>query len=233
VELLLQAETHKRLRRLLSQDVAAKLNLSIRDAGLKSGDVERVVELIRSDASIRDVGAIAYLATSFDRIPPAASSAEIAAQSRADAADYAQALAHETPQAGSVLKAVAVTTEAGVGVAKRELAFVLSDNDDKPSLGGLKNSGLVIDDTPQPLTYRIAPTLNDVATRAEETLRRRRVLEEQTGRVNFVHPYHRAGAQAIFRPDLPEDMKEAIALTERALTVIDPEVSLAAARNLS
>ena len=204
-----------------------------RAAGLDPAIVERVALIIRAHPDFRDVGALAYLATNFDQLRPGVSDVEIVAHARGDAVDFARALADENPQAGSVLKGMAVATETGVGAEDRELAFIIDGDKSRPSFD--QSDGIVIYGRPQEMTaprYAQLPVLADALREAAVVLRRRRVLDQSFGRLNFTHPYMRAGAQALLRPDLPEDIEAVAALAERALAAADSTVSLAAARNL-
>ncbi len=203
------------------------------DAGLSPADIERVSGIVHANTDLRDAGAIAYLATNFDRLRGGASDGEIVAQARGDAADFARALAEESAAAEDVLCGVAVATETGLGVEEMELAFVTAGGDERPSFDN--SMGLLVFGDyrpPAPPAYAVRPLLVDALKGAATSLRRRRVLDLQYGLHNFVHPYLRAGAQAIFRPDLEEDMDKAVSYAERALAAVDPRVSLAAARNL-
>ena len=203
------------------------------DAGVSSVDVERVSSIVNSNPDLRDAGAIAYLATNFDRLRKGCSDAEIVIQARGDAVDFARVLAEESAATGEVLRGVAVATETGLGVRETELAFVTDGGADRPNFDQSLGITMWGDDQPvQPPTYATSPTLPPPSQEAATLLRRRRVLELQGGRYNFVHPYLRAGAQAIFRPDLDEDVDNAVAYAQRALAAVDPKVSLAAARNL-
>ncbi|MBP7705083.1 MAG: hypothetical protein KA105_07330 [Caulobacter sp.] len=203
------------------------------DAGVVGAEIDRIAEMIRERADLRDAGALAYLAITFDRLRAGASANEVVAQARGDAVDFAQALADETPAVGVLLRGVAVTTETATGVEDADLAFVTSDSTERPSLD--TSNGILVFGRRVPSVapaYSVAPQLGRGAIGAADTLRRRRVLDSHDKRLNFVHPYLRAGAQAIFRPDLEEDLEAALALTARALAAVDPKVSLCAARNL-
>lgn len=196
-------------------------------------EIERVAAIVRLRHDFRDAGALSYLATTYDRLRQGATTSEIVAQARGDAVDFAQMLADESAEAGDVLRGVAVSTEATTGVSETELAFVLSGGTERPSLD--QSDGIVVfglqEATVAPF-YAATPSLGQASKDATVTLRRRRVLESQSSELSFVHPYLRAGAQAIFRPDIEEDVVTAVAFTERALAAVDPNVSLAAARNL-
>lgn len=203
------------------------------DAGVAPKEIERVADVVRERPDLRDAGALAYLAITFDRLRAGASANEIVAQGRGDAIDFAQALADESAAAGAVLRGVAVSSETATGVGETELAFVTSASEERPSLD--RSNGVLVFGSRKPTVapvYAAAPLLSEASRDAMISLRRRRVLDRQSNRLNFVHPYLRAGAQAIFRPDLDEDVDAAVAFTERALAAVDPKVSLAAARNL-
>lgn len=218
----------------LSQDQAEALwRRDAADASVPPADIERVAAVVRAHPDLRDAGAVAYLATNFDRLRPGAGDAEIIAQARGDAVDFAQALADESAAAARVLRGVAVATETGVGVAEAELAFVIDGGEERPNFD--KSRGIVVmgrSEAPTAPAYEATPTLAQSERDATVTLRRRRVLDLQAGRHNFVHPYLRAGAQAIFRPDLAEDVDAALAFAQRALSAVDPGISVTAARNL-
>ncbi len=203
------------------------------DAGVAPADLDRVSGIVRASMDLRDAGAIAYLATNFYRLRGGASEGEIIAQARGDAVDFTRALAEESAAAEEVLCGIAVATETGLGVTGTELAFVIDGGDERPSF--YRSMGIMVFGDCQPPTppiYAVPPELAVESGDATTLLRRRRVLDLQGGRYNFVHPYLRAGAQAIFRPDLEEDMNNSVAYAQRALATVDPKVSLAAARNL-
>ncbi len=203
------------------------------DAVVASEEIERVAGIIQTRPDLRDAGALAYLAITFDRLRVGATANEIVAQARGDAVDFAQMLADESSEAGDVLRAVAVSTETTIGVSETDLAFVLDGGEDRPSLD--QTGGILVygqhDATVAPV-YATAPLLSQASKDATVVLRRRRILDSRSTQLSFVHPYMRAGAQAIFRPDLEEDVASAVAISERALAAIDQKVSLAAARNL-
>ncbi|MBY5379342.1 hypothetical protein [Rhizobium leguminosarum] len=203
------------------------------EAGVAREEIERIADVVRERADLRDAGALAYLAITFDRLRVGASANEIVTQGRGDAVDFAQALADESAAVGAVLRGLAVSTETATGIGETELAFVTSASDERPSLNRI--NGVVVFGVDPPTVepaYIAAPLLNAALTDAMTALRRRRVLDNQSNRFNFVHPYFRAGAQAMFRPDLEEDLDVAVAFAERALAAVDPKVSLAASRNL-
>ena len=203
------------------------------DAAVASDEIERVSTILRKRSDLRDAGALAYLATTFDTLRDGATENEIVAQARGDAVDFAQALADESAEVGNVLRGVAVSTEATTGISETDLAFVLNGREDRPSLD---QSGSILvygqQDATEAPAYAEGPLLAPASKEAIITLRRRRVLENRSNHLSFIHPYLRAGAQAIFRPDLEEDVAAAVALSERAFAAVDPKVSLAAARNL-
>lgn len=203
------------------------------DAVVAQEEIERVVGIIHTRADLRDAGALAYLAITFDKLRIGATIDEIVAQARSDAVDFAQMLADQSTEVGDVLRGVAVSTETTMGVNEADLAFVLSGGDVRPSvdrLGGVLVYGQ--HDATKAPTYSVEVPLTQVLKDASIVLRRRRILDSQCAQLSFVHPYWRAGAQAIFRPDLDEDVAEAVAISERALSAVDQKVSLAAARNL-
>lgn len=203
------------------------------DAGLADEDIAKVASMTRHRPEMRDAGALAYLATSFYRLPAHASEGQILSQARGDAADFAQSLADETPEAGSVLRGIAIAAESGSGIQDAELAFVIGGNDDRPSFDQSNGIHYQPDDGPTIApSYAVPPVLSKAATDASQLLRRRRVILTEAGGLNFVHPYFRSGAQALVRPDLEEDLTAVVSEVERALASPNPRISLATARNL-
>lgn len=223
----------KRLDALSAEQAEALWRRDAADAGIAEHSVAKVAGIIRNKAELRDAGAIAYLASTFYRLASDASDGEIVAQARGDAVDFARELAERTPEAGPVLCGIAITTEAGSGIPDRELAFVIGGGNDRPSLDKSMGTSFPPDDEPTvaPI-YAVPPELTTPAKDASMLLRRRRVILIEPGGLNFVHPYLRAGAQALVRPDLAEDFSAVAGQVARALAAPDPRVSLASARNL-
>ncbi len=205
-----------------------------RAQGLDPAALDHVVGLIQTRTDLRDAGAIAYLAQTYKRLGPDPSTAQILMQAREDAQSFARELAASQREAGRVLEAAALATEPGVGVADAELAFVIDGGCERPSLQDVDRLGNDDDSEPSNvLGYATQSALTDVQNQALVRLQRQRVLEERAAANNFTHPYLRAGAQGLLRPDVPRDMPRLVAQIERALACIDPATALAAARNLS
>ncbi|MBI1685389.1 nSTAND3 domain-containing NTPase [Caulobacter hibisci] len=194
--------------------------------------IERISKLIAETEALRDAGAIAYLAATIDRIEGVPTDAELLAASRADAVDFAHALAQADAPTGDVLKACAIATEPGRDAQLREVAFILGGAKERPSL----RSDCGIDVMkPAPIVapvYEKDPLAQGGLDSPILSLRRRRVLERHGDQLNFVHPYVRAGAQALLRPEFDDELELAAGQVERALAAVDRDASLSAARNL-
>lgn len=80
--------------------------------------------------------------------------------------------------------------------------------------------------------YAAAPQLSPDQTHALDMLERRRVVEERQSRTNFTHPFLRAGAQMLMRPDLPKDRDRIRFRLLRGIAGLSAETSLSVARNL-
>ncbi len=203
-----------------------------REAGVASIDIARIDALIDREPELRDAGAIAYLATTFDRIAPDAADAELVQRARGDAVDFARVLADADPATGDVLKAMAIATEPGTDLPARELAFIVDGGGDRPSIPPRQWAVDLFSRTPPSVpAYSVEPALPLSQVHAMTVLQRRRVLEATAIGANFTHPYFRAGAQGLLRPDLNGDLPPVIAYLERATAAVEPRVPLAAARN--
>ncbi len=194
--------------------------------------VERVEQLIAQEPKLRDPGALAYLAQSWDDLQDDPLDAEILHQARKDAVDFARALAASAAGIGDMLTASALATSASEGVVDAELAFIVNGDEDRPGFEP-SHSVITVGGRPRPLpVYEVSPLLTEGQQHALETLQRRRVLEERDSLFNFTHPYMRAGAQTLISPDIPHDQERILGQVERALACCSPMTSLAAARNL-
>lgn len=195
--------------------------------------IERVTKLIKRDEDLRDPGALAYLAQTFDRLPANAGDTEILFQARSDAVDFARSLATASMGYRTMLSAAALGTAPGQAAAILELAFIANGGEARPGfapkdapiwrLGGTRRSAPA---------YEALPELDDNQAFAIDNLQRRRIISSEERGLNFTHPYLRAGAQALLRPDIPSDLDWVVKQTERALACVDASTSLAAARNL-
>lgn len=221
----LEPLTVETARRLWRRDAA--------DAGVSEDAIARVEDLIECSPDLRDAGALSYLAVVFDRLAPAPGP-EIIRHARSDAIDFARVLAEENPETGAVLKALAVGSEPASDVRLDDLAFLLDGGEDRPSVKtrGMRVIELARSKPPEAPAYRVAPVLAPGGLAAVDILRRRRVIESAKGRGNFVHPYYRAGAQTLVRPEFAEDAEQTGSLVERAIAAADPQLSLCATRNL-
>lgn len=204
------------------------------EAGVGTADIARIDDLIAREPELRDAGAIAYLATTFDRIAPDASDAELIQRARGDAVDFARVLADADPAAGDILKAMAIATEPGTDLPAQELAFIVEGGDDRPSIPPRQWAvDLFSRTTPSVPAYSVGHALSPAQAHAMTVLQRRRVLEATAIGANFTHPFFRAGAQGVLRPDLAGDLPPVIAYLERAVAAVEPRIPLAVARNFA
>ncbi|PNQ77419.1 hypothetical protein BA950_05180 [Erythrobacter sp. SAORIC-644] len=202
------------------------------DQGIAKTAIDRVTKLIERNEQLREPGALAYLAQTFDGLPDNVGDAEILFQARSDAVDFARALAGISVGSRTMLSAAALATNPGQAAALPELAFIANGGTARP---GFEPESYVIsfgtDPRPVP-TYLVPPQLADGQVLAVDDLQRRRVLEQSDSGLNFTHPYLRAGAQALLRPDIPGDLDRLVEQVERSLACVHSSTSLAAARNL-
>lgn len=194
--------------------------------------IDRVAALIERDEQLRDPGALAYLAQTFDGLPADAGDAEILFQARSDAIDFARGLAAASAGCRTILSAAALATAPGQAAAIPEIAFIANGGEARP---GLEPESIMIrlgaDRRPSPV-YDAPPELVESQTMAVDDLQRRRVFGLGERGLNFTHPYLRAGAQALLRPDIPGDLDRVVEQAERGIACVDASTSLAAARNL-
>jgi len=194
--------------------------------------VAQVEQFIAREPALRDPGALAYLAQTWSELAQPARDEEILLQARRDATDFARALTMQMPAIGDLLTASALATTASEGAHDTELAFIINGGETRP---GLERSSFIIalgGERRPPPSYPMQPQLDDGQRFALETLQRRRVIEERGTRLNFSHPYLRAGAQTLITPDIPSDRKRILEQVERSIACASPGTSLAAARNL-
>lgn len=200
--------------------------------GIGQAAIDRVAALIECDEQLRDPGALAYLAQTFDGLPANAGNAEILFQARSDAVDFARGLAAASAGCRAMLSAAALATGPGQAAAVPELAFIANGAAARP---GLEPESILIRlgaDRRPPPTYDVPPELAESQALAVDDLQRRRILGLGERGLNFTHPYLRAGAQALLRPDIPGDLDRVVEQAERGLACVDASTSLAAARNL-
>lgn len=219
----------------LSTKVANDIWLSVAEMQcIPKPDIIRVSELIAYEAGLRDPGALAYLAQTWNELHEDPTDEEILLQARKDASDFARALASQSPGLRDLLTASALATTASEGVAVAELAFIVNGEQDRPSLAPKSEFITILGDDPprSPPTYVSEQQLDKDQQHELELLQRRRVIATQDDRFNFTHPYLRAGAQALVSPDIPSDLQCILAQLERAIASPRPTTALAAARNL-
>lgn len=200
--------------------------------GIAPAAVDRVTALIERNEQLREPGALAYLAQTFDGLPANAGDAEILFQARSDAVDFARALATTSAGSKAMLSAAALATTSGQAAAVPELAFIANGGAARPSF---QPESFIIrlgaDPRPAP-GYVEPPLLAEGQVLAVDDLQRRRILEQSESGLNFTHPYLRTGAQALLRPEIPGDLDRLVEQVERSLACAHSSTSLAAARNL-
>ncbi|WP_146259515.1 nSTAND3 domain-containing NTPase [Palleronia aestuarii] len=217
----------------LSPDRAIAIWRAISESlDIEPAAIERIVTLIERDDQLRDPGALTYLAQTFDYLPPNAGDAEILFQARSDAVDFACGLAGASPGYRAMLSAVAFATAPGQAAAISELAFIANGGAARPGFKPDFNVIVFGEDPRPPPAYTELPLLSETQQHAIDNLQRRRVLDIGERGFNFTHPYLRAGAQALQRPDIPRDRDQLLEQAERSLACVEAATSLAAARNL-
>lgn len=202
------------------------------DQGIDQIDVDRVVAVIERNEELRDPGALAYLAQTFVGLPANPSDAELLFQARNDAVDFARTLAASSLGHRSMLSAAAISTEPGQAVAITELAFIANGGEVRPGLAPKDNVIELGADRRLAPVYEEHPELTESQNLALDNLQRRRMLSSSERGLNFTHPYLRAGAQALLRPEISTDIDSIVELAGRTLACVDPSTSLAGARNL-
>lgn len=219
----------------LPASVATEIWRSSAEAqGLSEETIAAVDKIIEESDQLCEPGALAYLAQTWTELPNAPTDAEILAQSRRDAIDFARSLSEKLTGARSVLIAAAMGTEIHRPIGEPDLAYMISSSEERPgfveefasiTLGG--------DWTPAPPpAYETPCELSQEARAALTALQRRRVLWAEESDFNFTHPYLRAGAQALAVPDIPQDRAPLLEQLQRGLACASPITSLAAAQNL-
>lgn len=202
--------------------------------GLSEAAISTVEKIIEQSEQLRDPGALAYLAQTWSELPDAPTDAEILAQSRRDAIDFARSLSEKHPDTRRVLIAAAIGTEIHRPIVEPDLAYMISSSEERPGFAD-EFSSITIGsswDAPPPPSYEIPCRLTVEARAALDVLQRRRVLWVDGDNYNFTHPYLRAGAQALAVPDIPEDRELLLEQLQRALGCASPITTLAAAQNL-
>lgn len=198
---------------------------------LTEGAIVKVIELIERQPSMRDPGALVFLAQTWRQLALQATDEAILMQSRSDAKVFAQKLAEQTPAMRDILTASAIATTASEGSSNSDLAFIIDGSEERPSLKDIYTVTMHETQQEDPPTYANVPAISTDQKLALDTLMRRRVIENRPDRIIFTHPYLRAGAQALVVPDIVEDSERILNQVERAISCCSPVTSLATARN--
>ena len=148
-----------------------------------------------------------------------------------DATDFARILVDKSPEMEPLLVSMAIATGIDQGTFTTELAYVVDGDGSQPGLEPELGIISLTDEVEAP-NYATPPILTTAQTAIVDQLSRRRVFEERQQRLNFTHPYLRAGAQMLLMPDLPADVAQVRDRLVRGIGSLSPETSLAAARNL-
>jgi len=202
--------------------------------GLSEAAIAAVEKIIEESEQLCEPGALAYLAQTWSELPDAPTDAEVLAQSRRDAVDFARSLSEKHPGARSVLIAAAIGTEIHRPIVELDLAYMTSSSEERPGFAD-EFSSITIGDSwepPPPPSYENPCRLTEEASAALVVLQRRRVLGVDGDNYNFTHPYLRAGAQALAMPDIPADRELLLKQLQRGLGCASPITTLAAAQNL-
>ena len=193
--------------------------------------VTRIDGLIDRDERLRSPGALAYLATAWADLPSNLDDNSIGVFAHGDATDFARILVDKSPDMEPVLVSMAIATGIDQGTFTTELAYVVDGDGSQPGLVPELGVISMTDEVVAP-DYSTPPMLTAAQTAIVDQLSRRRVFEERQQRLNFTHPYLRAGAQMLVMPDLPADMAKVRDRLVRGIGSLSPETSLAVARNL-
>lgn len=202
------------------------------EMSLPASTIARVDALIASDDRLRSPGALTYLAHALPDLPDTIGDEAIAVFAHSDASDFARILVTKNQAVEPMLATAAIATRSDRGASRTELAYVIDGKEDLP---GLRPKWAVVSmggPEPELPNYAAPPALTADQQAAHDLLARRRVIEEREHRTNFPHPYLRAGAQMLLRPDLPGDKELTRDRLLRAIGSLSPDVSLSAARNL-
>lgn len=217
----------------LAADKAVKIWTSAAsEMSLPASMIARVEALIASDDRLRSPGALTYLAHALPDLPDTIGDEGIAVFAHSDASDFARILVTKNQAVEPMLATAAIATRPDRGASRTELAYIIDGKEDLPGLRpkwGVISMGEPETELPN---YAAPPALTADQRAAHDLLARRRVIEEREHRTNFLHPYLRAGAQMLLRPDLPGDKELTRERLLRAIGSLSPDVSLSAARNL-
>lgn len=198
---------------------------------LEADVVSRIDGLIHRDARLRSPGALTYLAAAWPDLPPNLEDDAIGVFALGDATDFARILVDKSPDIEPLLVSMAIATRIDQGTFATELAYVLDGDGNQPGL--VPRLGIIsLTEEVEAPNYTTPPLLTAAQTAIVDQLSRRRVFEERQQRLNFTHPYLRAGAQMLVMPDLPADVAKVRDRLLRGISSLSPETSLAVARNL-
>ena len=198
---------------------------------LNADVVARIDGLIHRDVRLRSPGALSYLATAWADLPPNLDDNAIGVFAHGDATDFARMLVDKSPDMEPMLVSMAIATSIDRGTFTTELAYVVDGDGSQPGL--VPELGIIsLTDNVEAPNYSTPPMLTAAQTAIVDQLSRRRVFEERQQRLNFTHPYLRAGAQMLMIPDLPADVAKVRDRLVRGIGSLSPETSLAVARNL-
>lgn len=199
---------------------------------------ERVRGLISSDPSLREPGALNFLATQASAMSTHASAEEILMRAHMSATALGRELASSHSGMDELLIGLAIATDSVSAVQEADLAFVLDGEDERPGLrkhnyvAVTMGSGSASQGEPIP-AYSRPHALSAGCRHLKTTLERHRFIDAKSATLNFTHPYFRAGAQQLVAPETSESITVTRAVTERAISCVKATTSKAAASNLS
>jgi len=194
---------------------------SVRFDATIAARVSAVLTRIRPEELLQP-GQLAHLAKSAPAELAEKSDAQLVALARYNAADIAAQLMQRAPRPQRVIAALGFSAGGVAGAADPEIAFVLSQAEERPSW--IKDEGSSYPATEIAVgfpTYPSAIRLEQQDLEVGSDLERLGYITRHERRRSFTHPDH---AEAFFRVAGGPACQPALPLLERALSCLDPTV---------
>lgn len=182
-----------------------------------------------------EVGALEMVAANPDLLPDQPSRDDLWRAFRQEAGDLTQHLVAQHGEAlADLMLVLAMTTTPHLPVKERDVAFVLGDTEELPSLGsGLRSSSLRgNDEAPSPPVYGREPRLDDDMEGQLDQLEQRRLIGSVGSTLQFRHAFYRAAAEWWAKSMPRRRGRRVPGLVRKALFSASPRTARATAANL-
>lgn len=193
-----------------------------------------VTVLLHEGAHV-EVGALEMVAANPDLLPDQPSRDDLWRAFRQEAGDLTQHLVAQHSEAlADLILLLAMMTTPHLPVEEREVAFVLGDTEELPSLGsGSRTSSLGgNDEAPSPPVYGREPHLDKDVEAQLDQLEQRRLVGAVGNALQFRHAFYRAAAEWWAKSMPRRRSRNVPGLVRKALFSASPRTARATAANL-